>query len=995
MPSDTTSDIKTSPSPRRGSLLRKLFLWALATVGLYAILGFIALPFLGKSVLVKQLTERLHRQVEIQKIKINPFLLTVEVDGLILKDRDGGGPFLSFEMLYLDLEAVSLFKRGPVLREIQLTAPHFTLTRNDDLTYNFSDLLDEFGSKSTPETPQADSKAFLFSLNNIRIENGSIDFEDRPKHGHHRVTDITLAIPFISNLPYSLDVYVQPAFQAKFNGTPVSLAGKTKPFIESRETSLDINISNFELPKYLEYLPMEIRFKMPSGNLDTKLSLSFTEYHDKPPSLLLRGMLALNTLSVRDLDSAPLFDLPLLAIAIESADVFSKKVNLRSVLLQSPKLYLRRGKDGRLNLQSLVPENKDGDGPKSEKKATKPDAALPHIEAAEIRVTDGKFSFTDYATEEPTKMIADPVSITAEKISTATNSEGTMTLRLTLNKSALLSAAGSIGLDPMMANLKLDLKNLDLMPLQPYFTERIKILVTSGAVSLHGNVVATANTDKATTASFSGDISLTKLATIDKANAEDFLKWGSLTVSGIRAGNNPLQVQIKDISLIDFYSRLIVNNNGTLNVQGILEREAPAPEKTDAQGSQHAEAIAQESTAPAKIRIENVTLQGGDVSFSDRYIKPNYSAKLTQLVGRISGISSEESKQADIDVRGQLGNGAPLEIAGKINPLSKDLFVDLHVDFKDIDLSLMTPYSGKYAGYTIERGKLSLTLKYVIDKRKLNAENKIFLDQFTFGDKVDSPDATKLPVRFAVSLLKDRNGEINLDLPVSGSLDDPQFSVWGVILHVITNLLTKAATSPFTLLASIAGGGQELSYVEFEYGTAYVESRAEEKLQKLAKVLYERPALRLDVTGRVDMDKDKEGLRQRRFERKLKAQKLNEIVKKGGTTESVDDITIEPGEYVKYLTLAYKKETFPKPRNILGMTKDLPAPEMERLMLSHIEITDEDLRELGMQRAQEVKEYLSKAGKIEPERIFLVTAAVLPEEKKEKLKESRVDFAIK
>ena len=202
-----------------------------------------------------------------------------------------------------------------------------------------------------------------------------------------------------------------------------------------------------------------------------------------------------------------------------------------------------------------------------------------------------------------------------------------------------------------------------------------------------------------------------------------------------------------------------------------------------------------------------MTLQGGAVNFSDKYIKPNYSASLVEVGGRVSGLSSEESRLADVDLRGKLENSAPLEIVGKINPLAKDLFLDLKVDFRDMDLSTLSSYSGRYAGYGIQKGKLTLNLKYHIEKGKLDSENKVFLDQFTFGDPVDSPDATKLPVRLAVALLKDRSGEIHLDLPVTGSIDDPKFSVWGVVWQIVKNLLVKAATSPFALLGAIFGGG--------------------------------------------------------------------------------------------------------------------------------------------------------------------------------------------
>jgi hypothetical protein len=362
--------------------------------------------------------------------------------------------------------------------------------------------------------------------------------------------------------------------------------------------------------------------------------------------------------------------------------------------------------------------------------------------------------------------------------------------------------------------------------------------------------------------------------------------------------------------------------------------------------------------------------------------------------GRISGLSSEETSLADVELRGKLGQSTPIEIIGKINPLRKNLFVDLKAKTQDVDLSPMTPYSGKYIGYTIQKGKLSFDLSYLIDKRKLDSQHTIFLDQLTLGDHVDSPHATRLPVKLAIALLKDRNGEIHLELPVTGSLDDPKFSVWGIIIQILVNLLTKAATSPFALLGAAFGGGEDLGYLEFDYGSVAITDQNLKKLDTLTKALYDRPSLKLEIEGHTDVEKDTEELRRQFFTRKLKVQKLNERVKQGMPAVPVDDLKVEPNEYEKYLTLAYKAEKFPKPRNFLGFAKSLPVPEMEKLMLTHIEIRNDALRSLASQRAIGVKDMILKSGKIEPARVFIIEPKSLSPERREKVRDSRVDFKI-
>ena len=391
-------------------------------------------------------------------------------------------------------------------------------------------------------------------------------------------------------------------------------------------------------------------------------------------------------------------------------------------------------------------------------------------------------------------------------------------------------------------------------------------------------------------------------------------------------------------------------------------------------------------------------MTAGNIDFSDLFIKPNYNANLTGVQGTISELKPEAP--GDIDIKARLDNAAPVEIKGKLNPLSKELFLDIVADAKEIELSPMTPYSGRYVGYGIEKGKLSFNVKYKLENRKLTAENKIILNQLTFGDRIESPDATKLPVLLAVALLKDRDGVIDIDMPISGSLDDPQFSIGGIIWRMIVNILTRAITAPFSLLgAAFSGGGgsgEELSYVEFDNGRANLNQAAQSKIAALAKGLNNRPSINLELTGRVDPASDLEGLKRVGIERKAKAQKLRDLVRQGQAQRSLDDIQFDKDEYAKYLKAAYGEESFPKPRNLIGLAVDLPVAEMEKLMMQHAKATDDDMRQLASQRAQAVRDALMASG-LGADRLFIVAAKPLSNEEQAKLKgkPNRVDFTMK
>jgi outer membrane protein OmpA-like peptidoglycan-associated protein len=342
-----------------------------------------------------------------------------------------------------------------------------------------------------------------------------------------------------------------------------------------------------------------------------------------------------------------------------------------------------------------------------------------------------------------------------------------------------------------------------------------------------------------------------------------------------------------------------------------------------------------------------------------------------------------------VALQGQVNGSAPIAINGAVNPLAPTAFVDLRAKADGVELTGLTPYSAKYTGYPIIKGTLTIDVHYLLDQGQLTADNHLFIDQLTFGDRVESDDATTLPVRLAVALLKNARGEIAVDVPVTGSLSDPQFSLSGVILDAFLNLLVKAATSPFSLIASAFGTQEDLDYVEFSPGLAALTPDSQHKLATIAQALQERPALRLDISGRVDPQVDREGLREARLASLIRMQKIKDV----GGHEDADPAQFTPEEYDTYLTRVYKTATFPKPRDFLGLDKSLPLDEMKKLLLTNIEITDQDLQHLADRRANAVRQWLSR--QVEPGRLFVVAPTLNPDGIKDKGKTTRVDLSLK
>lgn len=1049
--------------------------WIIAVLLLIGVLGYLALPPIAKYLVARQLSEKLHRETQVQEIVIHPYALSAYVRGFQMKERDGSAVAASFDELYLNLEAISLLRGNLVLREIHVDNPYVHLVRNPDRSYNFTDLIDEFLDKpDTEPTP-------LFALNNIELHGGKIDFDDQPLHQRHQVSDLRIAIPFISNLPSYTDIYVQPLFEANVDGRHISLTGKTRPFGDKIEATLELDTDDLELAKYQEYLPQRLPIKLTSGLLDTRLTATFTQEKGKSPLLQINGDIALKQAAVADARGKPMFNLAGLNIRIASSKLLGKPLNAEGNLKLSRlaihsyaplanleigsgnlnaaarfafaldkgkpalvldkltaelntlslhqtgekqpfftlasatlgntrfdlakrrleigefttregKLNVRRKRDGTIDLARLG-------GTPQPKSAGKRGETPWHVSLNKLTVNDYGIRFEDSTPVRPVTLDSAPISLTAENLSTAKGSKAKLSLHAALGKGSSIAADGTLALNPLQTSLKLDIQNIDLVPLQPYFTKKLNVRVSRGAISTQGtlDIALPEKTGNPTKTAYRGEANLANFHVIDKADSADLLKWKSLYFGDIQASMAPLNLAIAQIALSDFYTRLIINPDGKLNLQQLVRTQ---PEQSAVSETTPPTAATAPSSGPGyMVKIGKVTLQGGNVNFSDRYVKPNYSANLTDIGGKVAGLSSEPGTTADVDLRGRLDNAAPLEIGGKINPLGKDLYLDLKASVKGVELTPFTPYSGKYAGYAIDKGKLSLDLRYHIENRKLEAENQLFLDQLTFGERIESPDATKLPVLLAVALLKNRNGEIDVNLPIAGSLDDPEFSMGGLIVKVIVNLFVKAVTSPFALIGSLFGGGEDLGWLEFASGRHAIDATGEGKLKTLAKALGDRPALEMEITGRIDAANDAEGLKHALLEQKVKAQKLADLVKQGVSAESLDEITVQAGEYPALLKRAYQKEKFPKPRNMLWLAKDLPVPEMEKLMLSHTTVTTDDLRDLANRRAKAVRDWLLTKGGVSPERIFLLApklGAANDEEKKDgKIKDSRADFSLK
>lgn len=1119
----------------RGCRLARYSAYFVILVAVFALLGFFVLPPVAKSVAVNQASKALHRPVSIKDVRINPFAMTLDIDGLAISERESEDVFASFDHLHLDLDLASLMKGGIVFSQIQLVNPQARIVRLKDGRFNFSDLAEEFASK--PKTKDIPDAKIDFSLNNIQVSGGGLFFDDRLIGEKHEVSEIRLALPFVSNMEYAVQTFVEPAFSAIVNGAAVQAKGKSKPFAESMDSELRLDLSGVKVPGYLAYLPIKPPARLASGTLDAALTLVF--HNGQKASLQVSGTASLKNFDVRENDGGALAKFKKLEMALGKSDVLAQNFVVDRIVLDAPEVSIHVDPQGRLNLmtlqaasampQKVVKQASKATARSAAKSVVKPEkkppaksqrqakqrtvagkdkaaanqvrqirkaaqntapqqagaemaqasavataqadagvsfsadarmaatkaeigpnageirteakvataagmAALVELQSAkkgspaqnfvwslgELEMTNGVIRVLDESHGTPIKTQLDAFDMNLMHLGSAGTQPSELKAFFRLNDAGEVVVHGRAEPFTLSADLNVIIKSLDLLPLQPYFGKRLNVELMRGQLTADGKLqlrMVSRNATGTKTAAdkiaegnsaakepgvglanatalegkFVGQATLGNLRAVEKASSEDFLRWKSLYFGKIDVDLNPFSVRVGEIALSDFFARVIVSPEGRLNLLQILKQEGAANPLVSADlpasSAINADTVADSGQSEGKasapvaanaepaaplppIHIDKVTLQGGNIRFTDNFVTPNYTANLKKIGGNVTKLSSDPGTIANLELRGSYDNIAPLTVNAKINPLSAKPYLDLQAEVKGVELTSLSTYAAKYAGYAIEKGKLSLTVNYKIEDDQLQAQNRVFIDQLTFGDKhSNSPDATSLPVKLAVSLLKNRNGEIDLDLPISGTLSDPQFSVGGLVVKVIVNLLSKAVTAPFALLGSMFGGGEEMSVVAFDAGRSTIGENMEKRLENLAKALVDRPGLKLEITAIVDPESDREGLKRASIDRKVQA--LKQQVGDNDAEDEAESAEVSADEYPTLLERAYQAEKFPKPRNMIGLTKSLPVVEMEKLMLAHTTVSDEDLLVLGERRAKRVFDWLVEH-QVDSGRIFLL-----------------------
>ncbi|MGH6647231.1 DUF748 domain-containing protein [Aquabacterium sp.] len=864
---------------------------------------------------------------------------------------------------------------------------------------------------SKQETP------WSWSIGKVRVAATSIQAEAPGGAALPKLGPVTLSVDGLNAnakaAPAALSLAATDA-----HGGQIKVSGVVTPMLP--QATLNVSASKLQPAPWLAALGKAV--PLPLQVLAGELALNTNLSYGNDKLSLSKGQLQLTGLKTKTLQAKLADHVNLAGLDVQGLEaqvglaptaMGLQSLALASVTLDQLDAQATRDAEGRWGMQPKpIPSN--ANTAKQEPQA-KPEN-MPAIKVGEVRCKACKVLVDDQTVSPAARLSLHQAELGLKNLSSDLGQVMGFDLSGLGQSNGRLKLSGEVRVQPLMVRSQLAIANLDLRGVQPYVAPYLNVALVSAKASMNGKLEVAAATGQgagqdtqAVNARYQGRLALSDLRTQDSVNQADFLRWRALSLDGLdvnwKAG--ALNADLGRIALDDFYGRLIINPNGKLNLSELVKHEAgaesrslttpqdttqPAPRAAApvAAAAMPASAASAVASSPAlagmNLRWQGIKLSKGRIDFTDNFIKPNYSARLTQVEGDVSAVASSKPEPATVKISGNVDDSAPLLITGQLHPLGPRLYTDIQGSAKGIELTRLTPYAGRYAGYAIEKGTLSVTVHYKVDNGKLEAQNQIFLDQLTFGDKVDSPDATSLPVQFAVSLLKNNRGEIDVSLPVSGSLDDPEFSVGGIVWRVIVNLVTKAVTAPFSLLA---GGGQdELGFVPFAPGDDDLSDAARQRLDTLVSKLKDRPQVKLEATGRADPALDEEGLRQRHVLRLMRQAKAK------ATEQSFASTVISPEERDQWLSAAYQSADIKKPRNLVGLAKTLPPAEMEALLKASAPVDAAGLLTLANRRGDRVKAYL--VSKLSPERVLLTASKVstdqLPDDKGPT---TRVQFALK
>ncbi|NMX92123.1 MULTISPECIES: DUF748 domain-containing protein [unclassified Pseudomonas] len=945
----------------------------LTALALYSLLGFLILPGIALRVANQQLANYATVPARIERIELNPFSLELTLWGL--KIGEPGKEQVGFERLYANLQIDSLWTRALHLADVQLDKPKTEILFDKAGTLNLAQLFKVPPSEPTPDDP--DSKPFPLRIERIKLAEGYVHFEDvRPSEPIEFLYDkLDFELKNLSTLPE--DNADMTLVAAGPEGGQIDWTGNFSLVPIASEGKLKVTDGKMKVwwPYVRDALPLVLEDGILNFSTDYKLNLA------KETELNLTNLSAsIAPFAIKAPDGRPLARLERLDVSETSIDLAKQQVIVGKIRSNKLETWAAREADGQLDWQKLFASQPSKPATKPEPATApatadspKPAPAAPskpwQVLLKDVQLRNYQVHLADRQVKPAVALELGPLNVDVQDFDSLNQSPFTLKIDSGLGKQGKIQASGQVNLNPVSAKLKVDTKDIDLRVAQSYISPFIRLELRSGM--LGSNLDVNLKSTEPLALQITGRAQVDQLHTLDTLKTRDFLKWQRLVVEGLnyQHGNS---LSIDKINLLQPYARFMINDDRTTNVDDLL-----IPQPADS-GAKSAAKSSASNEKPLGIRIGQIAINDGSANFADFSLTPNFATAIQQLNGQIGTIDSRQAKPASVDIKGKVDRYAPVTIKGSVNPFDPMAALDIATSFKRVELTTLTPYSGKFAGFRIRKGRLNLDLHYVITKGQLKAENKVVVEQLQLGEKVDSADAVDLPIRLAIALLKDTDGKISIELPVTGDLNNPQFSVMPIVWQTLRNLVVRAATAPFKFIGGLVtgGGAQDLGTVSFDAGSSALSKDAESALNSLAKALKERPALRLEIEGTAAASSDGPFLAAERLEREYQYNYYKILQRRGDKVPAQASLLVVPEkEKAPLLEGIYRTRLKQQPP---AEWKDLGSDERSAKLRDGVikfwSGSDVLLRQLGQDRASTIKDYLVDKGQLEDDRVYFIDA---------------------
>ena len=949
--------------------IRRRLLWVivlpLLVVGLYALAGFWWLPRFARAEATDYVREELGKSLSLGDLRFNPFTFRAEATALAIQEpaaTAGQKPLVALRRAVIDFQVSSLWKGAWTFREVTLDGPYAQALVRADGSLNLADLV----PPSKDDGPPPD-----VLIAHLVVADGAIDFVDHSR----RLQPSKRLAP----IRFELRDFRTAQGNGKGGGFHLAATGdqgerfdwrgqlSLRPFASDGE----LGAANLQIDTAYAFLSEALPFELHGGRFDVAGRYRFaagTSTGTLLEATLSRAQASGVGVRVRG-QTGNAATLGEIALAGARFSLGKREVAADRLRVGGLRTALTREANGAISLMRLFPSTPEA---ASAPAATTPGPAW-RFNLGEVALEDAEVDVQDRAVRPVSRFHLQALTASTRGVSLDLDKPLPIAASATVNGKTRLAVQGEVVPATVAGRLQLDLTGLPLRDVLAYLPDFPALELRSGTLGANGELTLPGDGKRGAALAFNGEGRIDGFSLLERASKRQVVAWERMDIGGLRYAQAPDRLQIARVFMRKPFAIVAVEPDRTVNLSRLFASAAPAATS----------APASSSGAAMAVKLDDLQLENGIMAFADASMDPGFRADIAALRGHIRGLSTAPSAQARVDLHGQVVNRySPVEISGTLNPFAYDERTDLKMSFRNIDLPIFNPYSGRFAGYAIAKGKLSTELHYQIDHRKLQAAHHVVLDQLEWGEATDSQEKVSLPIRLATSLLKNRQGVIDLDLPVNGSLDDPSFRVWPIVWQILKNILVKAVTAPFDFIGSLFKGAEQARYVDFAAGSSELGEPARTSLGALAKALVERPALRLDIPAGTALEGEAEA---------IAGQRLDAAMLGGRKGEPVAVAALEAGEQRDLLEALYRQQLGHKPdipEAAEEAGREADQEELDRkarkaarqtaevawlrqALLPRYRPGDDELAALGRARANAVQDALLAGGEVDPTRVFI------------------------